>query len=417
MPADKSNQPSLDPGADLERRVGRLEFAEGALARLRVPLRVAADRGRDILTDLDVLAVDIGGRLRTSLSVLECKTTKGQAGEPDRLLWLSGLQRLAGTQRAVLVRQTITQRGRTIAKALDLQIMDMQTLSSREAGHAWVPDRFAHIHGPGCEAAERRTDTQLKGLSHIPSGLVAFLRFDSLLADSPQSLNTLVALRATASNGVLPNPTAMVLASHALIVLLLAAIRDASRLDVVPAADLQERVMRSVTLGDPDNDQILAVLSQADELVQHQVRRIHDSYTSAGAARQDITVTSLKAVVAEPHPWLDRYIDLVTKLRANPAVARDLAQTAELACFDARCGDQAYASPAFDHLFTPEHKYLLVTAVKVLREIVGAPFADTLGEFDDLNFRRSAPSVPERSIVVTEEHGANALAREARSDG
>lgn len=388
-----------DPGADLERRVGRLEFAEGALARLRVPLRVAADRGREILTDLDVLAVDIDSRLRTSLSVLECKNTKGQSGEPDRLLWLAGLQRLAGTQRAVLVRQTITRRGRTIAQALDLQIMDMQTLASREASHAWVPERFAHVDGVGCEHAERRTDTQLKALNHIPAGLVAFLRADSLRADSPECLNALVALSSAADRGIVPNPTSLILASHALIALLLAAIRDASRLDVVPESDLQDRVSRAVTIGDPDNSQILAILGQADELVQHQVQRIHDSYTRGGATRQDITVASLKAVVAEPPTWLDRYIDLVTKLRANPSIARDLVQTAELACFDARCGDQAYAEPAFDHLFTPEHRYLLVTVVKVLREIVGHQLADAIGEFDDLDFRRAAPAVPDRSAL------------------
>ncbi|GAA2972324.1 hypothetical protein GCM10010519_04310 [Streptomyces lactacystinicus] len=402
-----------DPGADLERRVGRLEFAEGALARLRVPLRVAADRGREILTDLDVLAVDIDGRLRTSQSVLECKTTKGQSGEPDRLLWLSGLQRLTGTQRAVLVRQTVSRRGRAIAQALDLQIMDMQTLASREEGHAWVPERFAHIQGMGCEQAERRTDTQLKGLNHIPGGLVAFLRADSLLADSPECLNALVALHSATRQGVVPSPTSQILASHALIALLLAAIRDASRLDVVPASDLKERVARAVTLGDPDNSQILAILSQADELVQHQVRRIHDSYTRVGATRQDIAVASLKSIVAEPPEWLDRYIDLVTKLRANPAIARDLVQTAELACFDARCGDHAYAEPAFDHLFTPEHRYLLVAAIKVLRAIVGNQLADTIGEFDDLDFRRAAPIIPDRSAVQAE-HATPKLAHEAR---
>ena len=391
-----------DPGADLERRVGRLEFAEGALARLRVPMRIAADRGREILTDLDVLAVDIDGRLRTSLSVLECKTTKGQSGEPDRLLWLSGLQRLTGTQRAVLVRQTITRRGRAIAEALDLQIMDMQTLASREQGHAWVPERFAHIQGTGCEQAERRTDTQVKGLKHIPGGLVAFLRADSLLADSPECLNALVALNSATRQGVVPNPTSQILASHALIALLLAAIRDASRLDVIPASDLHERVARAVTVGDPDNSRIMAILSHADELVQHQVQRIHDSYIRGGAARQHIAVASLKSVVAEPPAWLDRYVDLVTKLRANPAVARDLVQTAELACFDARCGDHAYAEAAFDHLFTPEHRYLLVTAIKVLRDVVGDQLADKLGDFDDLDFRRSAPTVPDRSAAQVE---------------
>ncbi|MEV8609624.1 hypothetical protein AB0383_17125 [Amycolatopsis sp. NPDC051373] len=365
------------------------------------------------MTDLDVLAIDIDARLRTSLSVLECKTTKGQSGEPDRLLWLSGLQRLTGTQRAVLVRQTITRRGRAIAQALDLQIMDMQTLASREQGHAWVPERFAHIQGEGCEHAERRTDTQLKGLDHIPGGLVAFLRADSLLADSPECLNALVALNAATNQSIVPNPTGLVLTSHALITLLLAAIRDASRLDVVPAGNLQERVARAVTLGDPNNDQILAILSQADELVQHQVRRIHDSYTKVGATRQDIAVASLKSIVTEPPAWLDRYIDLVTKLRTNPAIARDLVQTAELACFDARCGDHAYTEPAFDRLFTPEHRYLLVTAIKVLRDIVGDQLADTIGEFDDLDFRRTAPIIPNRSAVQAEP-ASSALAHEAR---
>jgi hypothetical protein len=212
---------------------------------------------------------------------------------------------------------------------------------------------------------------------------------------------------------VVPHPTAGILTSHALIVLILAATRDAARLDVVPAADLQERVTSSVTLGDPDNREILAILSKADELVQHQVGRIHDSYTSAGAIRQDLTVTSLKAIVIEPPTWVDRYTDLVTKLRANPTVARDLAQTAELACFDAWCGDQAYAEPAFDHLFTPEHRYLLVTAVKTLREIIGNQLADTIGEFDDLDFRRSAPAVPDRSKHKAVTHDASSLARDA----
>ncbi|MFG3029205.1 hypothetical protein ACGFZJ_11895 [Streptomyces sp. NPDC048253] len=98
-------------------------------------------------------------------------------------------------------------------RVLDLQIMDMQTLTSREEGHAWVPERFDHIQGMGCEQAERRTDTQLKGLKHIPGGLVAFLRADSLLADSPECLNALVALKSRTRQGIVPNPTSQILAS------------------------------------------------------------------------------------------------------------------------------------------------------------------------------------------------------------
>ena len=76
-----------DDGADLERRVARLEFAEGALARLRVPVFVDAEAGRGQLTDLDVLALDFDNRLRLSRSTLECKSGGGQSGEGDRLLW------------------------------------------------------------------------------------------------------------------------------------------------------------------------------------------------------------------------------------------------------------------------------------------------------------------------------------------
>jgi hypothetical protein len=110
MGADRRVEATGNAGTELERRVARLEFAEGALARPRVPVRVAADPGRSILTDIDVLAVDVDNRLRISRSILECKTTKGQSGEPDRLLWLAGLQHYTRTGRAVLVRQTITQR-------------------------------------------------------------------------------------------------------------------------------------------------------------------------------------------------------------------------------------------------------------------------------------------------------------------
>ena len=58
--------PGPSAGADFERRVARVEFAEGALARLRVPVFVDAEAGRDQLTDLDVLALEFDNRLRLS---------------------------------------------------------------------------------------------------------------------------------------------------------------------------------------------------------------------------------------------------------------------------------------------------------------------------------------------------------------
>lgn len=387
-----------DDGADLERRVARLEFAEGALARLRVPVYVDAEAGRDVLTDLDVLSLDIDSRLRLSRSTLECKSGRGQSGEGDRLLWLSGLQKLLGVERAVLVRQTITRRGQALATDLGLQILDVPTLTQREAAQAWLPDRFAHVDGPACVAAEARADLQFKGLGHIPSELVAFLRYQSLLQPSYRNLAALVALRGSVEEGgVLPIPTRSVVAGHALQTLALAALQDATLLDAQPATQVRRRIELALTVGSPEDDYILAVLGRADQLVGRLIEGIHRAYVDAGTSRIDRPIPSLRELVADPPPWVNRYIDLAQRMRSNPAIARQLPQTIELACFDALLGDTAFLAPAFGHLFTSEHRSLLLACVRVLGDIVGTHVADTLTSIGDLDFARSAPSLPDRT--------------------
>ncbi|WP_157979534.1 hypothetical protein [Kribbella monticola] len=385
-------------GADLERRVARLEFAEGALARLRVPVRVDAEAGRAILTDIDVLAIDIDGRLRVSRSILECKSGRGQSGEPDRLLWLAGLQRFVGAERAVLVRQTVSRRGRHVAAELGLRILDVETLRAREEGHGWIPQRFAHVDGEICALAETRTDSQLKGLSHIPSELVAFLRYDAVRSDSARCLSSLGALRtALAAGGVLPQPAGMVIASHALMTLLIAAIQDAGTLDEVSSADLRARTQLTMTVGSPDNAHVLGVLEKADEVLNLIVERVHQSYARSGSGRQDVPPISLRQLVTDPPPWLDRYVDLGERLRANPAVARELLQTAELALFEGLLGGSAHTQPAFDHLFTVEHRYLLNAALRCLDAVVGSNLAASLRPALELDFDRRAGIVPDRT--------------------
>src|SRR5207244_11280069 len=145
-------------GAELGRRVARVEFAEGALARTAVPVAVEGEPGRTVLTDIDVLTVDVDLRLRVSIGINECKSGAGQSGEPDRLLWLSGFQRYMGAQRATLVRQTITRRGQAVARRLGVRVLDVATLEQRESAHGWMPDKFAHVAGSKCVTAEHRTN-------------------------------------------------------------------------------------------------------------------------------------------------------------------------------------------------------------------------------------------------------------------
>ena len=375
-----------------------MEFAEGALVRLRVPVRADAEIGRNVLTDLDVLAIDVDLRLRLTRSVLECKSGQGQAKEPDRLFWLSGLARFVGADRGALVRRTITRRGREIAAALGLQVLDIRQLETREAAHAWLPPAFAHIGGDGCAESEARMDAQIKGLGHIPAELVAFLRHEALLAPSDRVLASLVTLNdCLGEDNAVPEPTGTMLAGHALIALLLAAVADAHALDVLHPDELLSRLGRFLTVGSSEQTRVLEMLDIADQLVQRFVEQVHDRYAAQGATRAEVEVPSLRRSVSDPPGWLPRYMDLLEALRGNPAIARDLPQTAELACFDALTGDSAYTSPAFDHLFTPEHRYLLRVAVRTLRSAIGPALADRLGaRFNDINFERVPSALPDR---------------------
>lgn len=387
-------------GADLERRVGRVEFADGALVRLRAPIRVDAESGRDVLTDIDVLAIDVDGRLRVSRSILECKSGAGQAKEPDRLLWLAGLQKFLSFDRAVLVRQSVSRRGRALARNLGLKILDVARLSIREAAHAWLPESFAHIDGAECIAAEARTDTQLKGLGHVPADLVAFLRHDALRSESHDVLRAVANLgRVTHQGGVLPSPAREVLASHAIVALLLAATNDAARLDELSPEELQERTERALTTGSPDSSQMLNVLTRADDLVAYMLHRVHAAYEESGAKHVQVDIPSLREVVTRPPEWVPRYLDLVQKLRANPAIAREMLQTAELTCFEALMGGQAHRADAFDHLFTAEHRYLLNVAIRCLEAIAGPATADPVRPILELDFDRMMTH-PDRTAIM-----------------
>ncbi|WP_407549109.1 hypothetical protein QOM21_08355 [Streptomyces sp. Pv4-95] len=378
--------------------MARLEFAEGAHARLRVPVPAEdADSGRDVLTDIDILSLDVDSRLRISRSSLECKSGKGQSGEPDTILWLAGFRELLNLDRVTLVRQVVSPRGQSLARKLQIVVMDEAMVARREKAHAWLPERFAHLDGPACSNAESRTTTQLKGLPGIPSGLARFLRGDALLADSASLVGAVQAFGAAVEKqGVLPEPAALVLAGHSLMAVLLAGIQDAGRLDAVPRNMLRTRLESALTVGDSDDVYVLPMLEKADALFRFVQDRTHKAYVEAGAEPIRVEVPSLRDAIASPPQYIDYYLDFVERLRENPQVASGLVQTAELTCFDALLGDGAWKAESFAHLFTTEHKGLLLVGLKCLENIAGRQVASSLRGIHDLPFRGSAGKVPDR---------------------
>jgi hypothetical protein len=411
-------KPENTEGGVFERRVARLEFAEGAFVRLRVPVSAdGAEQGRDVLTDIDILSIDVDSRLRSTRSSLECKSGRGQSGEPYTLVWLAGFRQLMSLDRVTLVRQTVSTRGRAVARKLGIAVLDEASLASREKAHAWLPERFAHIDGAACLAAESRTDTQLKGLPDLPVAVTKFLRGGGLMADSPALLSAVDAFgKSVEKQGGIPEPAATVLSSHALVAVILAALQDAGRLDEIPSATLLERLGRALTVGNADDVHLLPLLERADALVGYIQERTHRRYVEAGAEPLRSAYPSLRQIIAEPPAYLNDYVDFVERLRANPVVARELLQTAELICFDAAVGGDAWKAPAFAHLLSTEHHGLMSVALRCLGTIAGKQVSSHLDRIGTYRGSHASESVVDRRTPTSSasEEGVP-VAREASS--
>lgn len=388
-----------DAGRELERRVARIEFAEGAYVRVRTPVRAPeAELGRRVLTDVDVLSLDTDMRLRVTMGITECKTERGQSGEVDRLFWLAGLKQFVGAEHATLCRPTASSRGVATARSLGLRFLDDTTLARREGEHAWVPERFGHIDGESFTALSARADQQIKALPDFPSSLKFFVEHESLTVSPHRALNGLISLGHHAVDAPpLPSPARELLAGHALVCLVVAALRDAGSLDVLPVEEMRQRLRLALTVGNPFDSHLLDVLTQADTLVAAIVEDIHLGYAARRGTRVDVEVPSLRQLVGDPpEAEIDAYLGLVTRFRSLPSIARDLPQTVELVCFEALIGGKEWMQRCFDHLFTSEHGNLLAASVRTLQTVAGQSLAEALNPTLSLNFARSAPAVPDR---------------------
>ncbi|MEU3956092.1 hypothetical protein AB0F45_27835 [Streptomyces achromogenes] len=380
----------VEKGSELERRFARAEFADGALVRVRYPVTQNMSGRPRIITDVDVLSIEFDSRLRPHVGISECKSTRGQSGEQDRLLWLRGLQTLVGADRSALVRETVTAAGRGVARQIGVDLLSSAELTRREQVLDHVPHHFATIGETAFKEKSTAADRQLKKIGDLPSGLVDFLRHDSLLAEPHQVLGALLTLdEVTRTGTVLPEPLAPLLAGHVLQALLCAALRAGGRTDVVGSDGTRQEIEQGLNTGDPHDRRILRVADMADALLREELRAVHQAYRSSGAPGIERPVPSVRVAISQTPPWLGMFMDLAERLRRRTPIARQLPQTIDLAVFDALLGGEAWRSPAFDHLFAREHRQMLTVAMDCLTKAVPA-LASHLLSLQDLPFDRSA---------------------------
>jgi hypothetical protein len=190
-------------------------------------------------------------------------------------------------------------------------------------------------------------------------------------------------------------PAGTLVAADALVSLIVAALRAAGRLDAVGPDGLAREIEDGLATGDPHERRVLKVVELADELLRDQLSRLHRAYVEAGARPIDWQFPSLRDVIGSPPAWLPRFYDLADRFRHRPALARQLPQVVDMTCYDALLGGTAWKAPAFDHLFTVQHRQALLIATDALA--AAAPhLADRLAGIRDLSFDRVPPVVADR---------------------
>lgn len=65
---------------------------------------------------------------------------------------------------------------------------------------------------------------------------------------------------------------------------------------------------------------------------------------------------------------------------------------------DGLLDDTGHEAAAFDHLFTSEHRSIITLCVRMLNHIVGPQLAEALSPITALNYSRTAPALPDRTV-------------------
>ncbi len=139
MPRDTrahSKPAKPDAGEVLEARVAQVWFWEGAFARRGIDLQRHFHPDPLVVTDLDLLAIEIDTTLGFRKTVGEAKSgTSKNAPKPlDRVIWLRGLMEVTGAQTAELTTEFVpSNRIRQLGDSLGVQAQSTRDLERRES--------------------------------------------------------------------------------------------------------------------------------------------------------------------------------------------------------------------------------------------------------------------------------------------
>lgn len=320
----------LDKGDELEMRVARLWYWEGFFARCGVDLRRHYSPEPLLVTDLDLLAYDLGPSLRASRTIGEVKTGTGRsAPKPlDRIIWLRGLKELVGAAHAELVSSNApSARARSLARSIGVSAQAQTDIERREQMIEVEAVANAGSHGERA-FLERRWVHKHCSTAHSLERSYWFLRSEVWFHDEVTACKRLVGLYRQL--GTLWTQDIEDDDARALRWLLAETVSTFTLFAVVAAADAirTDPVLLSAELG----ERLSAGRASAEAMrrIASDVDKYVAGLLTAAKAPASIRSEAIGALHPEPPEWTLQFVELLCRLAASPDKARRLPRQLDL---------------------------------------------------------------------------------------
>jgi hypothetical protein len=110
----------------------------------------------------------------------------------------------------------------------------------------------------------------------------------------------------------------------------LAAYTVASWYDQYSSDSFNQFLTRELTSGISDFGNLRRTFRMIDDLHRQDIEAVHDAYVASGVARIILPIRSLETDILRPPEWMERFLDLITRLHAYPHLAISVIRTLDL---------------------------------------------------------------------------------------
>lgn len=366
----------LTPGDELELRVAHVWMVEGAFTRRAINLRYAdAGETKDI-TDVDLLAIDFDGALRTTLTIGEAKggTGKSAPSPLDRSMWLRGLRELTRAHRAELtMAQRQTSRARRLASELGVDLQAVPDLEAREIASGAGSMREIGPHAPSVALAR---EAARQAISSDPdlNRAYQYLRGDVWFAEPWAAAKRLVATVkllgarwAPAAGGAEQEAIRWMTAETVIAFTLVSTRLAGTMLTTDPG-----RLVREVGDKLAEGAAPMSEMKQLSESIDRYLSSVLDRH---GVPRAEI-VSALGAFQPSPPMWAEAFAELLKRLGTGARDARGLPRYADLVVTEHLVRRRSLEAPvliAFGYSEPEGARRLLRTTLAFLEGQAGLP--------------------------------------------